>query len=83
MANVKTLHDTYSKPVMLVEFGMPASEPAKARAALQYVLDGVKNYDWFKGVFYWEPESEQSRNNYGYGAFSGGRATMALDPFKK
>ena len=82
VTNFKTLHDTYGKPVMLVEFGMPASEPAKAKAALQYVLDGVKNYDWFKGVFYWEPESEQSRNNYGYGAFSGGRATIALDPFK-
>ena len=82
VANVKTLHDTYGKPVMLVEFGMPASEPAKAKAALQFVMDGVKDYDWFKGIFYWEPESEQSRNNYGYGAFSGGRATIALDPFK-
>ena len=82
VANFKTLHDTYSKPVMLVEFGMPASEPAKAKAALQFVLDGVKDYDWFKGVFYWEPESEQSRNNYGYGAFSSGKPTAALDPFK-
>ena len=82
VANFKTLHDTYSKPVMLVEFGMPASEPDKAQAALKYVMDGVKSYDWFKGIFYWEPESEQSRNGYGYGAFSGGYATKALDPFK-
>lgn len=82
VANFKTLHDTYGKPVMLVEFGMPASEPAKAKAALQFVMDGVKDYDWFKGIFYWEPESEQSRNNYAYGAFNNGRATSALDPFK-
>ena len=81
VANFKTLHDTYSKPVMLVEFGMPVSEPAKAKDALQFVMDGVKDYDWFKGIFYWEPESEHGRNGYDYGAFSGGRATIALDPF--
>ncbi len=81
LSNFKTLHDTYNKPVMLVEFGMPASEPAKARAALQYMMDGVKGYDWFKGIFYWEPESEQSRNGYAYGAFQNGKATEALEPF--
>ena len=83
VTNFSTLHETYSKPVMLVEFGMPVSEPAKAKAALQYVLDNTKDYDWFKGVFYWEPESEHSRNNYDYGAFSGGKPTIALDPFKQ
>lgn len=81
LSNFKTLHDTYHKPVMLVEFGMPASEPEKARAALQYMMDGVSGYDWFKGIFYWEPESEQSRNGYAYGAFQNGKATSALEPF--
>lgn len=79
--NLKTLYDRYEKPVMLVEFGMPASEPDKAKAALQYILDGTKDYDWFKGVFYWEPESEKSRNGYDYGAFADGKPTAALDPF--
>ncbi|MBR6002653.1 MAG: glycosyl hydrolase 53 family protein [Bacteroidales bacterium] len=82
VANFTSIHNTFSKPVMLVEFGMPASEPANAKAALQYVVDNTKNLDWFKGVFYWEPESEQSRNNYGYGAFASGKPTIALDPFK-
>ena len=67
---------------MLVEFGMPQSQPDKARAALQYVLDGVKSYDWFKGVFYWEPESEPSRNGYDYGCFSAGKSTGVIDLFK-
>ena len=81
VSNLSTLHTKYNKPVVLVEFGMPASEPAKAKAALQYILDGTKAYDWFKGVFYWEPESEKDRNGYDYGAFSGGSPTAALDPF--
>jgi arabinogalactan endo-1,4-beta-galactosidase len=82
VTNLSTLHTRYNKPVMLVEFGMPASEPDKAKAALQYILDGTKTFDWFKGIFYWEPESEKARNGYDYGAFSGGKPTAALDPFK-
>ena len=81
VANLPRLHELYGKPVMLVEFGMPADEPAKAKAALQYLLDGTKDLDYFCGVFYWEPEAEHSRNGYDYGAFSGGKPTAALDPF--
>ena len=80
--NFTTLHERYSKPVRLVEFGMPVSEPKKASAALQYLLDGTSGKDWFKGIFLWEPESEHDRNGYDYGAFSGGKPTAALDPFK-
>lgn len=79
--NVKTLHERYSKPVMMVEFGMPASEPAKSAEALQFVIDGTRDFDWFGGIFYWEPESERSRNGYDYGAFADGRPTSALNPF--
>lgn len=82
VSNFKALHDKYAKPVMLVEFGMPASEPDKAEAALQYIIDRTVGYDWFGGVFLWEPESEHSRNGYDYGAFQDGRATSALNPFK-
>ena len=81
--NFITLHDTFDKPVMLVEFGMPASEPAKSKAALNSLLEVVEPVDWFKGIFYWEPEAEHSRNNYDYGAFSAGKPTIALDPFKQ
>lgn len=77
-----TLYKDYNRPVMLVEFGMPASEPQKAKDALKYILDNTKSMDFFKGVFLWEPESEKSRNGYDYGAFQGGKATIAMDPFK-
>lgn len=80
--NFKKLNQKYKKPVMLVEFGMPASEPDKAKAALQFILDGVKGLDWFKGVLWWEPESEQSRNGYAYGAFKDGKSTGVIDIFK-
>ena len=84
VANIPTLRNSYGKPVMLVEFGMPASQPAQAKAALQYLLDNTLDYrNYFLGIFYWEPESEHSRNNYDYGAFSGGKPTAALDPFAK
>ena len=75
------LKERYGKPVMLVEFGMPASQPDKAKAALQYLIDNTKQYNYFQGIFYWEPESEHGRNGYDYGAFSSGRPTVALDPF--
>jgi len=81
VSNFKALHDAYNKPVMLVEFGMPVSDSSKAKAALQYLMDNTASYSWFKGIFYWEPESEHSRNNYDYGAFSNGKPTAALDPF--
>ena len=80
--NFAKLNQKFKKPVMLVEFGMPASEPEKAKAALQYILDGVKGQDWFKGVFYWEPESEKARNGYDYGAFAGGKSTGVMEIFK-
>ena len=83
VANFAALHEQFKKPVMLVEFGMPASEAQKAKDALKYVLDSVKGNDWFKGVFYWEPESEHDRNGYDYGAFSGGKSTGVLEIFKE
>lgn len=81
LTNLPILTDSYGKPVMLVEFGMPAAQPDKAKAALQYIFDQTRGNDSFLGVFYWEPEAEHDRNGYDYGAFSGGKPTAALDPF--
>ena len=81
VANLPTLNQNYGKPVMLVEFGMPASQPAQAKAALQYLLDNTKEYSYFLGIFLWEPEAEHDRNGYDYGAFAGGKPTAALEPF--
>ncbi len=81
VSNLPTLHDSYGKPVMLVEFGMPASQPDKAKAALQYIFDNTRDRAYFQGVFYWEPEAEHGNAGYDYGAFAGGKPTAALDPF--
>ncbi len=83
LSNISLCHANYGKPVMLVEFGMPVSQPDKAESALQYLIDGTSPYNWFKGIFLWEPESESRLNHYDYGAFAGGKPTIALNPFKK
>ena len=83
VSTLPILYDNYGKPVMRVEFGMPADEPGKAAAALQFLMDNTASYDWFQGIFYWEPEAEHDRNGYDYGAFSGGKPTAALGPFGK
>lgn len=82
ISNIVQIHSSSAKPIMLVEFGMPVSQPEKAEAALKFLLDGTSSYDWFKGIFLWEPESERSRSGYDYGAFSDGKPTIALNPFK-
>ena len=79
--NLPTLYRNYGKPVILVEFGMPAAEPDKARAALEYILQHTRDYRYFQGIFYWEPEAEARRIGYPYGAFADGKPTAALAPF--
>ena len=79
---MKTFKSLYGKPVLLAEFGMPASQPEETKEALQYILEHTNNYDFFGGIFYWEPESERLRNGYDYGAFADGHPTAALDAFK-
>lgn len=81
--NIKKLNELYRKPVMLAEFGMPASEESNSKAALSYLIDKLSGESYFKGIFLWEPEAEHDRNNYDYGAFKGGRPTIALDPISK
>ena len=83
VANLPVLHRDYGKPILLVEFGMPVSEPEKARDALEYILDRTAGYDYFQGVFFWEPEAEPGRIGYPYGAFADGRPTVAMDPFNQ
>ena len=83
IANVPQLIKTYNRDVMLVEFGMPAAEPQKGKEALETLWNGLKDVKRFKGIFYWEPESEPARNGYALGAFNDGKPTIALSPFSK
>lgn len=81
ITNFAKLHERYGKPVMLVEFGMPASLPNESAACLTRLMEATSGYDWFWGIFLWEPESEHSRNGYDYGAFNSGKPTKAIEPF--
>ncbi len=83
VANIPQLIKSYNKDVMLVEFGMPAAEPEKGKEALETLWNGLKDVKRFKGIFYWEPESELVRNGYDLGAFKDGKPTVALSPFAK
>lgn len=90
--NINSMIATYGKPVMLCEIGMPVSEPQMSREAMQYILDRTKAIEKCHGAFCWEPQtdgkwkpssySSLGWNAYDKGAFSGGRPTIALDPFK-
>lgn len=83
VANIPQLIKSYNKDVMLVEFGMPADEPEKGKEALEALWNGLKDVKRFRGIFYWEPESELGRNGYANGAFKDGKPTVALSPFAK
>lgn len=83
IANIPQLIKTYNRDVMLVEFGMPSAEPQKGKEALETLWNGLKDVKRFKGIFYWEPESEPARNGYALGAFNDGKPTIALSPFSK
>ena len=83
VANLSLLHTRYDRPIILAEVGMPASQPETAKEMLRYLFEQTANLDFFGGIFYWEPESEKSRNGYDYGAFANGRPTVALDAFKR
>lgn len=81
--NLPAFYGRFSKPIMLCEFGMPASQPEKAKAALQYLIDNTADLEFFKGIFLWEPEAEHVNTGYDYGAFQYGRPTIALEPFQQ
>ena len=93
IANIKSLNQMFGKPVMICEFGMPVGEADMSKDALQYLLDETKKIRNFQGIFLWEPQTDGiwkpasytslGWNAYDKGAFSNGRPTSALDPFKE
>ena len=82
----------YGRPVIICETGMPVSDPQTAEEAMRYILEKTRATDSCHGVFYWEPQTDGKWkpasynalgwNAYDKGAFSNGRPTAALAPFK-
>lgn len=69
VASIKAMAK-YSKPVMICEVGMPESEPAKAKAAIEYLMKETAGIPYCQGMFYWEPEGAEKYTGYAYSGFS-------------
>ena len=82
LSNIEAVNKSYGKDVIICETGMPVANPEVAKAMLSYLLEKTQALSCCKGVFYWEPEAPDGYNDgYAMGAFSGGKPTVALDPF--
>ena len=90
--SVATLGKLYNVPVMICETGYSTYDPERARTVMQDLLKRMEAIPQCAGIFYWEPETDGKwkpayYNNIGWdaysmGAFSEGRPTAVLDPFK-
>ena len=84
LANMQDMVTRYGKEVMVVEVGMPASDPVTAKAFLTDIITKTNSVAGNKGtgVFYWEPESYNNWQGYSLGAFDAtGKPTEAMDAF--
>jgi len=83
LANMNDMVTRYGTPVMIVEVGMEADQPATTQGFLTDILNKVHsvNNKQGLGVFYWEPEA-YNWQGYGLGAFDNtGKPTVALNAF--
>ncbi|MBQ0074144.1 MAG: glycosyl hydrolase 53 family protein [Prevotella sp.] len=85
--NIAWAYNTFNKEVMIVEFGMPCDgEDAdgnkrvdNASQSLRMLLDAASTADsHLKGIFYWEPQAEQSYNGYKEGCFKNGKPLLTF-----
>ena len=85
VSNAEDMISRYGSEVMICEVGMPWNESEACRDFLSDLMVKTKAIanDKCLGVFYWEPQSYNSWNNYNLGAFdSTGRPTVAMEAFK-
>lgn len=81
--NIKTLFDTYGKPVMLCEFGMDYDQAEECRDCIASLIAKGQATGHLEGIFYWEPQAPAGYNDgYKKGCFENGSPTVALDAFQ-
>lgn len=91
--SVKTLGDLFNVPVMIVETGFSAYDPAKGSEVMTDLFSRTKDLPQCAGIFYWEPETDGQWKPayygslgwkaYEMGAFTtDGKPTAILDAFK-
>ena len=84
LSNMNDMIIRYNKPVMIVEVGMPFSDPVTSQSFLANIINKTKSIagGMGLGVFYWEPESYNNWQGYTLGAFdNSGKPTLALSAF--
>ena len=84
LTNMNDMVARYGKEVMVCEVGMDVSAPATCNAFLTDIITKTKSVAGNKGlgVFYWEPECDNSWQGYNLGAFdTAGKPTAAMDAF--
>ncbi|OIN61294.1 arabinogalactan endo-1,4-beta-galactosidase [Arsenicibacter rosenii] len=85
LSTVQDMIARYHKPVMVVEVGMSASDPATANAFITDLIGKMRNVpdSMGQGVLYWEPQSYGQWQGYDLGAFDNtGKPTAAMDAFR-
>lgn len=79
LSNIEHCINTYHKPVMICEIGMPFNKEKECAELINMMMKAD-----VEGIFYWEPEAPTGYNDgYKLGCFKNGAPTAALDPFKK
>jgi arabinogalactan endo-1,4-beta-galactosidase len=71
---------------MIVEVGMPVTDPTTAKSFLIDIINKTRSIANGNGlgVFYWEPECYNNWQGYGLGAFdNSGKPTAAMSAFLK
>lgn len=75
--NIGHVKETYGRPVMICEIGMPWDKAEECRELIARMMDTD-----VEGIFYWEPEAPNGYNDgYNMGCFADGAPTVALDAF--
>ena len=81
--NIKTVNQTYKKPVVICEVGMDYREGATANQMISTLKSETEKLGYVDGIFYWEPEAPAGFNGgYNKGCFLNGRHNGALSSFK-
>jgi arabinogalactan endo-1,4-beta-galactosidase len=85
LATMNDMVSRYGKEVMLCEIGYQNDKPADCKSFVQDIITKTKSVSSSKGigVFYWEPQSVPSWNNYILGCWDSTtkKPTVGLDGF--
>lgn len=68
--NIRALYNEFRCPIMIVEIGTIDTQVSTATTAIRDFKERIKDYDFLKGIFYWEPQCYNRWQGYNMGAFT-------------